>query len=558
MTKTSSAMLRIFMSLCAGTLAWGQSPGHVNFFTYANSSFDAFTSSPSLSTQQWFNQHMAGMTVFSPYFDSRTSWYPNGYVYQDLYAIQPGSWLQTNHPEWIAHDQYGNWLYMPWNCSGGSCPEYAGDISNPDFRAWWISNIQSIVSGGGYTHLWIDDVNMEFRVGDGWGNQVAPVDKYTGQPMSYDTWRYYVAVFTQQIRAALPNTKIMHNSIWFADSAGAWASDTYIQQQIAAADYINLERGIASDAGLTGGTGFWSIYNFFNYVDDVHAQGKGVNLMAYQLNTAQQQYNLASYYLISNGSDFVGDWTTNPNNWWSGYSTELGTPLGPRTYSNGVFQRNFTGGMVILGEPGLGSQTVQLPGSYQTLDGSWVSSVTVTGWQGIVLLASSPGSGTPVAPQPPPAPPVVPSGSGIARYISDITPTYSVNGWGNVQINQSTNGNPLTINGVQYQHGLGAHAYSEQRWPLWNNCSTFTATVGVDGEVPVGFANVEFQVWGDGRLLYNSGFMQSGSPAASVNVNVSGVQTLGLVVTNGTYMAPSWAVPLDHSDWANPVIVCAN
>ena len=145
----------------------------------------------------------------------------------------------------------------------------------------------------------------------------------------------------------------MHNSIWFADSSGAWTSDTYIQQQMAAADYLNLERGIASDSGLTGGTGFWSIYNFFNYVDKAHALGKGVNLMAYELNSAQQQYSLASYYLISNGSDFVGDRNTNPSNWWSGYSTELGTPVGPRSYSNGIFKRVFSGGMVLLGEPGL-------------------------------------------------------------------------------------------------------------------------------------------------------------------------------------------------------------
>src|SRR6185312_13541972 len=122
----------------------------------------------------------------------------------------------------------------------------------------------------------IDDVNMEFRISDGWGNQVAPIDSNTGQLMSYDSWRWYIAKFTQEIRAALPNVKIMHNSIWFADSSGAWASDGAIQQQIASADYINLERAIASDSGLNGGTGFWSVYNFFKYVDNIHALGKGV------------------------------------------------------------------------------------------------------------------------------------------------------------------------------------------------------------------------------------------------------------------------------------------
>ena len=548
--KNRTALMRLLFTLSAGTLAWAQSPGHANIFVFANSGFDSYTSAPNTSTQQWLAQHMAGMTVFTPYFDSRTWWYPNGYVYQDLYAVMPGSWVQSAHPEWIAHDQYGNWLYIPWNCGGGSCPQFAGDISNQSFRSWWISNMRSVISSGGYTHLWIDDVNMEFRIGDGWGNQTAPIDSTTGNVMTYDGWRYFIAKFTQEIRAAFPTVKIMHNSIWFADSSGAWTSDTYIQQQMAAADYLNLERGIASDTGLTGGTGFWSIYNFFNYVDKAHALGKGVNLMAYELNSAQQQYSLASYYLISNGSDFVGDRNTNPSNWWSGYSTELGTPVGPRSYSNGIFKRVFSGGMVLLGEPGLPSQTVQLPASYQTLAGNWVTSVVISGSQGIVLLGSS-GTGTPTVPAPSPT-------GGVTRYISDIAPSYSVNGWGAVQINKSTNGNALNVNGVVYAHGLGAHAYSEQRWPLNGNCSTFTATVGLDNEVAWGTGNVTFQIWADGKLAYNSGYMQGGSPAKTLNISVAGVQTLALVVTNGTYMAPSWTTYNDHSDWANPVLTCAN
>ena len=64
--------------------------------------------------------------------------------------------------------------------------------------------------------------------------------------------------------------------------------------------------------------------------------------------------------------------------------------------------------------------------------------------------------------------------------------------------------------------------------------------------------------WADGKLAYNSGYMQGGSPAKTLNISVAGVQTLALVVTNGTYMAPSWTTYNDHSDWANPVLTCAN
>jgi len=137
-----------------------------------------------------------------------------------------------------------------------------------------------------------------------------------------------------------------------------------------------------------------------------------------------------------------------------------------------------------------------------------------------------------------------------------MSPDYSVNGWGDVHVNSSTNGNSLNIGGVWFGHGLGVHAYSEQRYSLSGNCTSFTATVGVDGEIPYNVGNVDFQVWGDGKLLYNSGFVQGGWAGVPVQANVSGVQTLSLVVTNGTWMAPSNTTYDDHSDWGDPILNC--
>lgn len=559
MTTKRTAILRAITTLFAGALAWGQSgpPGHVNFLEYAQAEFDPFTQSPNGSQVQWMDQNLAAMVVWSPYFDTRTSWYPNAYFYQDLYAIYPGTWPQSAHPEWILHDQYGNWLYIPFGCGGGVCTQYAGDIANPAFRAWWISQAQAAASQGNYAGIFIDDVNMNFNVSDGWGNLVAPIDSNTGQVMSYTAWRSYVASFTQEIRAALPSRKIIHNAIWFA---GPGISDYYIQNEISAADTINLERGIASDGGLTGGTGYWSVYNWFNYVDGVHSLGKGVNLGQYTLNGTGLQYGLASYFLLSTGADFISDQTSTPDNWYNGYNVNLGNPLGPRTYNNGIFQRNFSGGIVLLAEPNLGTQTVQLGGSYQDLNGNWVSSVTLSGWQGAILLGNNGGSSPSSVPAPPPVTsnPPVQTGSGVTRYLSDIGPNYTVNGYGNIQVNKNQQGTTLSLNGVQYGHGLGVNAYSELHWPLYGNCSSFTATVGIDSSIPQGMGSVDFQVWGDGHVLYDSGFLKGGSQAPAVNVNLTGYQTLGLIVTNGTYMAPPWTTYDDNGDWVNPIIVCAN
>src|SRR5258708_36319206 len=113
-------------------------------------------------------RHLWRMLVYSPYFDSRLSWYPNGLAYLDLYAIYTGAALATQHPEWILKDATGNKLYIPWGCSNGACPQFAGDISNLAFRQWWIGQAQTLLAKG-YKGLFIDDVNMEFRVGNGAG-----------------------------------------------------------------------------------------------------------------------------------------------------------------------------------------------------------------------------------------------------------------------------------------------------------------------------------------------------------------------------------------------------
>jgi hypothetical protein len=146
----------------------------------------------------------------------------------------------------------------------------------------------------------------------------------------------------------------------------------------------------------------------------------------------------------------------------------------------------------------------------------------------------------------------------ISRYANTLTPQYAFQSWGVLNDNKTVGGNPLRLNGVQYAQGLGTHAYSEIHYALWGNCTFFTASVGIDDEVPKGIGQVIFQIWADGHWLMQSPVMTSGSPSVQLSVSLAGYQTLGLVVTNGTYMAPFWEVPDDHADWVNPVIGCTH
>ena len=370
-----------FSMLFAG-LAQADSAGTVHFTRGADSAFDQFTSSPPPAAQEWLRTHMWRMNVFSPYFDNKTGWYPNGWVYDDAYAIYAGEALAAQHPEWILKDAAANKLYIPFACSGGSCTQYAGDISNPAFRQYWINGLKAEVAHG-YRGVFIDDVNMDMQVGNGQGELVAPIDPATGAPMTSDAWRHYMAIFMAEVRAALPTAEIVHNAMWFADSHAATANPD-IRSEISSADFINLERG-ANDSGLTGGTGPWSLNAFLSYVDQVHALGKNVVIDGNASEPQGLAYNLAAYFLISSGNDAVSGKGQTPLNWWSGFNTNLGQAAGPRYSWNNLLRRDFSAGMVLLNPPGEPTRTVTLPSPMQDLSGNTVGSVTLGGGSAAIL-----------------------------------------------------------------------------------------------------------------------------------------------------------------------------
>jgi hypothetical protein len=308
--------------------------------------------------------------------------YPNGWAYDDAYAIYRDSAIPAQHPEWILRDGGGRPLYIPFGCSQGTCPQYAGDISNAAFRRYWIAEARSKLRYG-YRGLYVDDVNMALRVGNGQGEEVAPIDHATHRPMSDGAWRSYMARFMEEIHAALPHLEIVHNAIWFADTP-TLAADPYIRREIKAATYIYLERGV-NDSGLTGGSGRYSLSRFLSYIDAVHALGKGVVLGGHATDRHGSEYSLASYLLISTGKDAVSAADMTPVHWWSGFDVNLGKALGPRRQWSGVLRRDFTGGMSLVNEPEGEPRTVNLPTTMRDLDGRNIKSVTLAPASGVVL-----------------------------------------------------------------------------------------------------------------------------------------------------------------------------
>ena len=378
--------------------ALNASEGHINFMKVTGPADDVYTTNPSPATVQFMNTNWSRLVTYTGYWDqnNKLSWYPNAWAYDDSYAIYTDpnntvfAQLIQQHPDWILRDSQGNRLYLNWGCSGGTCPQYAANITDPNgFRAWWISQASPYVNRGlPYKGLIIDDVNLDLsRISDGNGNPVTPIDPLTGQLMTAGAWRKYFADFMAQVRSAFPNTEITHNALWFLD----W-TDPDIQRQIQAADWINLERGV-NDPGLTGGTGYWSLSRFLAFVDNVHSNGKGVILdgeIPASDSDIAREYSAAAFLLVSSGKDMVADNSQTPTYWWKGFNTDLGKAQGARYSWQGLWRRDFAGGITLLNPPQSASVTVTLPQPLKRVDGSIVSTVTLGAAQGAILNFLSP------------------------------------------------------------------------------------------------------------------------------------------------------------------------
>lgn len=117
------------------------------------------------------------------------------------------------------------------------------------------------------------------------------------------------------------------------------------------------------------------------------------------------------------------------------------------------------------------------------------------------------------------------------------------------QKDKSVYSQTLNINGINYTKGIGTHASSETIYYLGGQFAMFRANLGIDGEVG-NYGSVVFQVYGDDVKLYDSGIVTGGISAIPINVNVTGVNSLKLVVTDA-----GDGINNDHADWANARVI---
>ena len=132
-------------------------------------------------------------------------------------------------------------------------------------------------------------------------------------------------------------------------------------------------------------------------------------------------------------------------------------------------------------------------------------------------------------------------------WLDDLNLAAATQGYGEPQKNKSVDGKPLTLGGKTFERGFGTHAESKLRVNLDGGAQSFSASVGVDDDVKGNAAaSVEFIVVGDGKELWKSGVLRAGNAAKVCEVNLAGVKTLVLEVTDA-----GDGIDFDHADWVN-------
>jgi Hypothetical glycosyl hydrolase family 15 len=364
--------------------------GRMNVLVHAKTAFDPWTKPTDEPTWATMRSTYDAMIVYSPYFDQRAALFDNTFVYIDMYGLKvnsPNETIARDHPNWILRTANGEPVYIPWGCdSPNGCPQYAADVGNPQYQDAFVERVRQLVEIG-YQGIHIDDVNLAWRLSDRTGSRVTPLNPRTGAELTLDEWRSDVVDLIERVRDEFPDTQIMHNSIWFADSPGF--EDPYVDRQIAAADVIMLERG-ANDAGLVQSDGEYGFGSFVEFIDRVHRLGANVLLLDQSATTEREQvFNLATGLLVNDGGDFVSTQAYDqmaPESLWSGFQTDLGTALGPYTEQDGIWRREFERGVVVLNEPDRDTRTVDLDGDFDTHEGDSVSSVTLDAREAVILL----------------------------------------------------------------------------------------------------------------------------------------------------------------------------
>lgn len=146
-------------------------------------------------------------------------------------------------------------------------------------------------------------------------------------------------------------------------------------------------------------------------------------------------------------------------------------------------------------------------------------------------------------------------GQDVVLYADAFDLSVSLCGQGKTcRAGTSVDGNPITINGQRFAHGIGVRPESAIGFKLNGKVRAFKATVGIDDDAKAVKqrggrpAGASFRVWTDGKIALETETIKEGMAAREISVNLDGVKEL--VLETRTF-APWCGAEATNADWAD-------
>ena len=133
-------------------------------------------------------------------------------------------------------------------------------------------------------------------------------------------------------------------------------------------------------------------------------------------------------------------------------------------------------------------------------------------------------------------------------FLEDTDISHMGSAWKTPLRGKSIDGNPLSVGGVRYEHGVGTHAASKYRLHVGGNALSFSAKVGVDDESGAS-GTVVFRVRADGAIVAEVA-ANGGEAAKPISADLAGAKRVSLEVADA-----GDGIDCDHADWLDAVFV---
>ena len=294
-------------------------------------------------------------------------------------------WSNTHHPDWFLTDTKGARIEF-CDFSGA----WQMDVGNAAYQQQWLSNVLADLHSAPWDGVMLDDVNDS----ETWHLCGRTIARYPTNAQYSAATENFLSQVEPSLRSAgylaLPNIAL--DDWWSTDGLARW--DRWVSYGSGAVQEYFSKWGHDSSRWLTddGTHNDWSSRQAL--FTRTEASGKTFLGVTYAPSgdARSMRYARASFLLDWTGgtSALVYEPTTPEaqDPYAPGWTTDLGTPTGPRARVGVAWLRLFSGGAAVLNPSPTTSQTVPLGGSYLLPDGTIGSTVTVGPTDAVLLYAA--------------------------------------------------------------------------------------------------------------------------------------------------------------------------